>query len=194
MDIHKPTKTRKKSLNSQLITRRRLLKYGFWGTVAAVGVTSTIQVIQQNQQTPDQKTGFSVLRPSDIILLSALIPVILAGAMPDEKIAYDQAIDDLLHNLDVALASFSDANRGQILQLFDLLSIPNTRILTTGLWSGWAKASPKKIDAFLRKWRMSSIGQLTLAYNALTQLIPSIWYGTPANWANIGYPGPPKIG
>ncbi len=189
-NVIRPGKT---SLNRKLVSRRRFLKYSFWGTTAAVASTATIQYLNQVKQQPDATNNFSLFRPMDVIILQALIPVILAGALPVSKAKQVQSIDILIHNLETALNNFSPANRQQIMQLFDLLSMPITRILAAGIWSRWEKTPPERIDQFLFNWRNSRIGQLNLAYNALAQLIPSIWYGSSENWASIGYAGPPKI-
>ena len=55
------------------------------------------------------------------------------------------------------------------------------------------EATPDEVHAFLRRWRTSRFGLLRAGYQALTQLIVAAWYGNPASWERIGYPGPPAL-
>ena len=75
---------------------------------------------------------------------------------------------------------------------FGLLALGATRRVLVGLSEPWTKAKPDDIATFLQGWRTSRIGLLQAAYFALHDLILGAWYGEPANWAAISYPGPMK--
>ena len=68
-----------------------------------------------------------------------------------------------------------------------------TRRLLAGVGSPWLEASAKSVQGFLARWRGSRFALLRSAYAALHELIMAAWYGNPAAWARIGYPGPPTI-
>jgi hypothetical protein len=81
----------------------------------------------------------------------------------------------------------------EVAQLFALLGFPVTRRLLAGVGSPWLEASDGSVQHFLERWRGSRFALLRSAYAALHELIMAAWYGNPAAWARIGYPGPPAI-
>ena len=70
---------------------------------------------------------------------------------------------------------------------------PGKTIIVAGVRSTWAEATEEEVAAFLRRWRTSRFGLLRAGYQALTQLILAAWYGNPASWERLGYPGPPAL-
>src|SRR5690606_9889571 len=79
--------------------------------------------------------GFRFFTPDDVTLLSALVPAIMAGALPEESAARSAEITSLIRDLDVGLYNIGEANRNEVRKLFDLLTFAPTRILAAGLWS-----------------------------------------------------------
>ncbi|MFV3404260.1 MULTISPECIES: twin-arginine translocation pathway signal protein [Pseudomonas] len=159
--------------------RRELLKFGlgaslFLGTASLAGCT---------RQTP--ANGYHVLRDDDLPLLQALIPVLLAGTQATPH--------TVLESLDGKLAALSPAMLRLTRQLFDVLSLPLTRGPLTGVWGRWSAASHADIEAFLARWRSSSLSLLRQGHASLLQLLQMAWYERPESWAACGYPGPPKI-
>lgn len=78
--------------------------------------------------------GYQLLRDDDLPLLRALIPVVLAGTLATDK--------SVLHSLDHKLAALSPEMLKLTRQLFDVLSLPLTRGLLTGVWGRLGTGQP----------------------------------------------------
>lgn len=125
-------------------------------------------------------------------VLTALIPVFLAGALPAGE-GSDRLVARTVEGIDKAISGLSLATQKEIGELFDLLAFAPTRMLVAGIWSPWPEASPEAIGAFIERWRFSRFGLLNSGYAALHDLIFGAWYGRPDTWPAIGYPGPPEV-
>ncbi|MEE1921703.1 twin-arginine translocation pathway signal protein [Pseudomonas sp. 148P] len=161
------------------MNRRGLLKFSlgatlFLGGASLVGCSAT---------TP--ANGFRILRDDDLPMLRAVIPVVLEGT--------HSLLDQVLIRLDETLASLSPEMLKLTWQLFDVLALPLTRGPLTGVWGAWEQAEPARIQAFLLRWRDSSLNLLRQGYCSLLQLLLMAWYSLPESWGACGYPGPPKI-
>ena len=136
-------------------------------------------------------------RPSEnggrTVVLSALIPVMLAGALPAEGAERPELIVRTLDGVERAIGGLAPATQKEIGELFDLLAFPLTRMLAAGIWSPWPEATPAAIGNFLESWRHSRFDLLKSGYAALHDLIFGAWYARPDTWAAIAYPGPPKV-
>jgi hypothetical protein len=159
--------------------RRELLRFSLGATV----FLGTASLVGCSQQTPS--SGYQVLRESDLPLLRALIPVVLAGTQATEA--------GVLETLDGKLAALSPAMLKLTRQLFDVLTLPLTRGPLTGIWGSWSTASEAQLQAFLERWRTSSLNLLRQGHSSLLQLLSMAWYERPEAWATCGYPGPPRI-
>ncbi len=164
--------------------RREFLRLGVWGTMA-LGTVSTAALLTGCSSTT-AATGYRLLREADITLMRALIPVVLAGALPTGPAAA-QATTDTLHSLDQTLFYSSRAAHKQVRQLFDLLSFAPTRMAMAGVSEDWAKAKPAAVSTFLQEWRDSRIGMLRAGYIGLVQMIEMSWYLQPQSWPATGY-------
>ena len=133
-------------------------------------------------------------RATSAVLIGALAPVVLAGALPADPKARADAVREVVEAFHRAVAGMSPAVQEEIGELVGLLTFAPTRILFTGLSSPVEKSSAEDIGAFLSRWRRSDFDLLRASYQALTQLIQASWYDNPSSWAAIGYPGPPRVG
>lgn len=167
--------------------RRDFLRAGFLGSAVLATISSTA-LLTGCSQIPQK--GLRLLRPADVQLLRALIPVVMGGALPQEREARSKMLDTLVGGLDAAVFSTSVSGRKQFLQLFDLLTFAPTRFLLAGMKSDWAESSAQEVDAFLQKWQYSSVGLFNAGYNGLVQAIKMQWYVQPESWAAIGYVKP----
>lgn len=160
-----------------MITRRQFLKTGLTGGVLLNVAACT--------------------RPSDngvrTAILSALIPVVLAGALPAITSQAEPLIGRTINGIEKTIAGLSLSAQREIGELFDLLAFAPTRILAAGLWSPWGEASPEALVAFLESWRHSRFDLLKSGYAALHDIIFGAWYAHPDSWESIGYPGPPEV-
>ena len=127
-------------------------------------------------------------------IVAAIVPAMLAGALPDAPQTRDAAIAETVRNVDRAIFGLPPATRDEIGQLFALLALPPARIAFAGVGAAWHEASVAEVGAFLDRWRDSGCALKRSAYDALHQLITAAWYGDRRAWAAIGYPGPPAAG
>lgn len=170
------------------VSRREFLRTGLFGGLLLAGGSSA--ALLTGCASSSQAPGFVFLRPQDVTVVRALIPVVLAEAIP----AGDQAaLERTLHAVDDFIASTSPAAMDQLRQLFDLLSLPPARVLLAGLWDDWPQASPADIEAFLLRWRDSRFGMLRAGYAGLVKIITASWYLLPESWVAIGYQAPVRV-
>lgn len=165
----------------QVTDRRTFLKAGLAGSalLAAGGLAAWI-------------VGRDAVRDRDEVL-AALIPVLLAGALPVEPQARAQAVSRCARLVGTAIEGLAPSAQQEAAQLFALLAIAPTRLATTGIATSWANASPQDVHAFLQRWRTHSWVLLQSGYHALHDLVLGSWYADEASWPAIGYGGPLKL-
>ena len=126
--------------------------------------------------------------------VGALVPVILAGALPSDEVARRAAISETVAAFDRAVSGLAPPVQREIGELFSFLHTAPLRIAVTGLWQPVDESTPEQLRDFLLRWRDSPFDLQRASYRALTQLIQAAWYGNSNAWAAIGYPGPPRLG
>ena len=131
------------------------------------------------------------LTSDDVVIIGALIPVVLAGALPDGFGRQD--MEGMIRRIDASLDRLAPYTKAELRLLFDLIAIAPVRALLGRVWSPWEVAEKDDLDRFLDRWSDSSIPQLRSAYFALHEMITFAWYGDPAAWGRVGYPGPPDV-
>lgn len=173
--------------------RRQFLKTGFVGSLA-LGLASTGAALTAcSGDSTGRCRDCLWLTEDDHELLTALVPVMLAGALPQSANEKTTAITQTVTAVDITISHFSPAIRKEIRQLLDLLQFPVTRMLLTGVTSAWGRASAETMESFISKWQQSRFDLLRSGYAALHDLICGGWYVNPASWPRIGYRGPPEI-
>ncbi len=129
------------------------------------------------------------LNDDDCHLLEILIPVFLFKI--DTK--NNASLQQVIVNIDSAIAHLPKKTQKEIRELFDLLSSMFGRLLLANIWLDWPSASKVSINQFLLNWRNSSIDLLQIAYRGLHKLILGSYYAEHASWEEVGYPGPPQL-
>lgn len=171
------------------VSRRTLLTVGLAGGAALLFA----RWLYTPTATPPRRTeNASPLDPTARTVVAAIIPVFLAGALPDASdrpSAHAETVD----GVERAIAGLPPATRKELAELFSLLAFPPTRCLIAGIWSPWPEATEQAIASFLARWRDSRFVLLRSAYAALHQLVFSAWYANPRAWPAIGYGGPPSL-
>ena len=127
-------------------------------------------------------------------VMTAIVPVMLADALPQGMAAHDAAVRETVQNVDRAIGGLSPQQIGELGHLFALLSLAPVRWSLTRSTHAWSDATADEVDAFLARLRDSRIELLRAAYDALHQLVFAAWYGNPRAWTAIGYDGPPVLG
>ena len=125
--------------------------------------------------------------------MRAIVPVMLAGALPQHPSQHHEAVRETVMNIDRAINGLSPLQIREIGQLFTLLALAPVRWSLTRSTHSWDEATASDVDALLSRLRDSRIALLRAAYDALHQLVFAAWYGNPRTWASIGYDGPPVL-
>lgn len=170
-----------------MLTRRRFLIVG----IAGVAVLAATRLLERPAGAPSSTLRF--LDRDGAALIGAMVPVVLAGAIPAHGAERDTAVREVVEAFDRAVSGLAPAVRGEIDELLGLLRFAPSRYLLTGIGVPLEEAGEARIAQFLSRWRESRFDLLRAGYQALMQLIQASWYGNAASWPAIGYPGPPKI-
>jgi len=170
------------------IARRRFIQAGIAG---AVLLTLARWIDRPLAAGP---AAYRFLDARGVKSVGALVPVVLAGALPADEAARRVAIGEVVSAFDRAVAGLSVPVQQEIGELFSFLHTPPLRMAFAGLWSPLEESTPQQIAEFLARWRDSPFDLQRASYRALTQLIQAAWYGNSSSWPSIGYAGPPAVG
>ncbi|MBE7421866.1 MAG: twin-arginine translocation signal domain-containing protein [Zoogloeaceae bacterium] len=171
-------------------TRRQFIKAGLIGGAAltAAGLFHSRSLKEAPAGAVPQGLTFQ-----ERSIIGAIVPAVLAGALPAAGEARSRAIAQTVDGVGVAIAGLSAAAQKELGELFALLGFAPARVLLAGLRPGWDEATAADVAAFLQGWRFSRFALLRSAYAGLHDLVLGAWYGTPEAWERIGYPGPPEM-
>lgn len=115
---------------------------------------------------------------------------VLDGCLPDEAGARARALDAHLGRFETTVAGLPPAVRGELSDLFALLSAPPGRWAITGLAADWSSASRQSITDALQSMRRSKLAVRQQVYHALRDLTNAAWFADESAWPALGYPGP----
>src|SRR5690554_4370630 len=168
------TNTPTAELDSLSLNRRSFLRTGlggalFLGTVSVTAglsgcATAPAGRIGAVASRMDARYTFQFLSADDIELLEALLPAILGSALPEQASTRRMAIAGTVERIDMGIHKFGPANQKELRQLFDLLNFGPTRVTIARVWPAWRDATAEQADAFLQRWRSSSIGLFNNGY------------------------------
>jgi hypothetical protein len=175
-----------------MTSRRTFLLAGTAGA-AALTVAWRLRGTPERAAAPGAGASLAALDPAAPAIVAALVPVMLAGALPEDAAAREGAVRETAANVGRAIGGLPPAAQKEMAELFALLGLPATRIALAGIGTPWEEAPPAAVAAFLERWRTSRFMLLRSAYDALHQLVIAAWYGNPNAWKAIGYPGPPQV-
>ena len=173
------------------LSRRQFLKTGLAGSLLLATAFALHKPLDRlGKRTLVEAVPFDgALR----LVMPALAPVILLGAMPVDKAQRLVAIQRATDSVAIAVSALSASAQRELAELFALLAFAPTRMTVAGVGSPWPEATEEEISRFLERWRNSSLDLLKSGYLALHDLTFGAWYADPLTWAGIGYPGPPKV-
>jgi hypothetical protein len=168
------------------VSRRTFIFAGVLG-VAALAVSrywprSTVESAQLRSLSLDGEA-----------VMYAIVPVMLADALPNDSHTRHEAVRATIANIDRAVDGLSPQQIAELGHLFALLTLAPVRWSLIGSMRSWQDATSDEVERFLVRLRDSRIALLRAAYDALHQLVFSAWYGDPRAWPAIGYEGPPKL-
>jgi hypothetical protein len=142
-------------------------------------------------ETADDRYAF--LTEKDRAALGAIVPVLLAGALPQSGVERQRALSEVLVGIDRAFSGLPLAAQAEVRQLLDLLGFAPARGMLMGIWRRWENAAAEDVEDFLQSWRTSRFDLFRVAYLALHEVTMVSWYANPLSWSAIGYGGPPAI-
>jgi hypothetical protein len=165
--------------------------------IAATSVAATGRMfwIESEEFVPeillDNEFPWLFLEPDDRLILAAITPVLLDGVMTtplsgNKLLAY-------LRDCDTALNLLGELQQEEFKELLNALDSMIGRLALAGVWGSWNDISTGSIEKMLNGWQRSYLDIKKIAYNGLKELGFASWYGNPAHWQEIGYPGPPEI-
>jgi hypothetical protein len=171
------------------LARRRLLQAGLAGG-AVLAAAGGVAWFRRRGATGDAASALD--RDAEPVV-RAIVPAMLASALPVSDADRARAIDETVAGVNVAIAGLPPASRAELAQLFGVLGSAFGRRVFAGVAAPWPEASVGEVDAFLNAWRASGWALKRTAYDALHQLVIGTWYANPRSWPAIGYGGPPLI-
>ncbi len=171
--------------------RRSFLKKGLLGVAALAAAGTGYKLIDAHLH-PDLGPSKYILDDSAKMVLAALIPVFLQGALPTEAGALSAAVQKSISHVQSAVNSLPFIAQKEVADLFNLLAAAPARRWLAGVADEWPQARAEQIRAFLQAWRGHRSPTLQSGYLALHDLVIGPWYGDESTWASIGYPGPIK--
>ena len=171
-----------------MISRRTFITTGIFGA-AALATAYWLR----GPHAPAGDASLRVLDADAQAIMGAIVPVLLAGALPAAANARMQAVAATVRGIDTAITGLSPSAQDELRQLFALLALPPARLAIARVSAPWNQASEADVRACLDRFRGSSLTLLRSAYAAMHQLTFAAWYGNPASWVRIGYPGPPEL-
>jgi hypothetical protein len=167
-------------------TRRTFLKAGLLSAAVLAAGGGWYRVTH-----PAPAPGF-VLDGEARAALGAIVPAILAGALPVAPAERARAIAATTDRVHHAILGLPLGSQREVRDLFGLLTLAPARRLLAGVPTGWAEAKEADVAAFLQDWRTHRFALMRTAYAALHDLVLGAWYSDPAHWDAIGFPGPSK--
>ena len=182
-----PGKQKGRLASSKGITRRTLLKTGATGSLL-LSTGAWLSGCSSDPAAP----GLRFLTAKEEALMRALVPAVHT-TLPSNPNQRQQAITDAVKIIDLLCVKLSAPVQDEIHQAFGLLTMSVTRYLIAGLSSDWPEATTEAVQESLLGLKNSSIGLFRQLYSVLLALTVSGWYGHPASWEALGYPGPPVI-
>ncbi len=167
-------------------SRRGFLKKGlFGGLVLALGGGAWLALKRGAQV--ELPAGLAVLDARRYAVVRALVERLVparAGFPAPEALGTAKAVDAILTLVDQT----SRDELGQLLLLFEN-ALPN---FLFGLRTvPFTQMTPDEQLAVLDEWRTSRLAIRRTGYVALRTIVMSAYYGNPATWPAVSYPGPP---
>jgi hypothetical protein len=171
------------------LSRRTFIAAGILGA-AALAATRFIP----RAPGPPHDPSLRALDADAATIVAAIVPAMLAGALPDERAARAAAARETVAAVDATILGLPPRAQRELDELFALLASLPGRVALAHTTASWSAMSETDTQAFLERLRGSRWTLLRAAYDALHQLVLASWYGNPRAWAAIGYGGPPAIG
>lgn len=133
------------------------------------------------------------LSDSGKALFRAVARGVLSDILPAEASAREAALDDHLSRLDGYVALLPAAVRQELALLVGALSNLPSRLLLTGMYTDWSRASDTQVQHALETLRLAGSATNRSIYHGLRDVVCLTYFSAPSTWAVTGYPGPADV-
>jgi hypothetical protein len=124
------------------------------------------------------------------VALTALLPVFLAGALPEQQPQRSQSIQDTIDGMSRAMERLPPHTLDELKDLFGLLTNRLTMLAYVGSFARLDELTTEQAALLIEGWRTSYIGLLNTAYEGLKELVFAAFYGNPRHWTVMNYNKP----
>lgn len=124
------------------------------------------------------------------LVLSALLPALLYGALPKDATLADAEISRTKTAVVDFMPFLAQRQQHELNQLFNLLAGRVTQLALTGHFTALAQLSISQRLQLLNQWRDSYLGLLQQAYHGLRELLFGAYYGQTEHWQTLAYIAP----
>jgi hypothetical protein len=170
--------------------RRSFLKWGLAGGALLALGGGTWLATRRTRPAPGVAGALTALTPEEATVLLAL-----SERLVPPRPGFPAPLDlDLPRRLDAVVASLGEEAREEFKQLVHLLENALAGFLLDGQLRTFTDASPEQQDARIRSWQTSRYRVRRTGFKALKRVVYAAYYGAPATWSALGYPGPPPLG
>jgi hypothetical protein len=167
-------------------SRRSLLRKGLWGgLLLALGGGGFLAL--RKGPVVRLPAGLQVLDEREYAVVAALVARIIPrrqGFPPAEELETAVAVDRILSQED-------ESARREVRQLLLLFENALPTLLFGGRTQPFTALATDEQDQVLEEWQTSRLTLRRSGYLALRTLVNAAYYGHPAVWPAVGYPGPP---
>jgi hypothetical protein len=170
--------------------RRSFLRYGLLGGAVLVVGGSAWLGTRRTRPDPALTGPFTALSAEEMTVLAALAERLLParpGFPAPAEVELPRRIDGLVSLMPAPAQK-------ELQQLVGLFENALAGFVLDGQWRTFTASSPEQQDARIRAWQRSRFRIRRTGYKALKKIVYGSYYGAPATWAALGYPGPPSIG
>jgi hypothetical protein len=141
--------------------------------------------------TPAEYSVFAAVAERVLARGPADVPVELAAVLRARPAAPAPADLDVAGKADAFLAPLDAASAKDLKQLLALFDNALFSFATGGPPRPFTRMSAAEQDAHLERWATSRMAVRRTGFQALKRLSAAVYYGAPATYASVGYPGPP---
>ncbi|MDH4290543.1 MAG: hypothetical protein OEV65_17525 [Aquincola sp.] len=169
--------------------RRTLLGLGVAGAVALALAGAGAALLLS---TPTWRDGR--LLPTGRRVLRGVARAVLDGSLSDDPTSQSAALEAHLARMDATLSAMPPTTQREVAGLLTLLATAPGSLALTGLSQPWHEAPVDALQRTLQSMRLSTLGLRRQVYQALRDLTHAAYFADPSTWAQLGYPGPAKVG
>jgi hypothetical protein len=169
--------------------RRSFLKWGLAGGALLALGGGTWLATRRTRTSGGVVGPLTALSPEEATVLLAL-----SERLVPPRPGFPAPLEvDLPRRADAVVASLGTEARAELKQLVNLFENALAGFLLDGQLRTFTDGSPEQQDARIRAWQTSRYRVRRTGYKALKRVVYAAYYGAPATWNAIGYPGPPPI-